>query len=264
MLTLNYTLEMLGLEEGIVTGVDQKEKETVIHLEMPRKFLPCPRCQNLTDAVHDYRKQRIKDIPAFGRFVTLLLRKRRYHCNKCEKSFYETVPFLPKYHRMTSRLSAYMVNEFRKVSSVKDIAERNHVSTTTAARIFDHVCYREPSLPNVLSIDEFRGNAGGEKFQCILTNPKERRVIDILENRKSEDLYAYFSRCVNRENVVVLSSEKRSTKSFEKGSTVIEPCADSSMISSYLAYESVALIACFSIQRFVSRMRKLSLLMSMT
>jgi len=53
----------------------------------------------------------------------------------------------------------------------------------------------------VLSIDEFRGNADGEKFQCILTDPESRKVLDILPNRKSEDLYRYFSQFKDRNNV---------------------------------------------------------------
>ena len=32
------------------------------------------------------------------------------------------------------------------------------------------------TLSKVLSIDEFRGNAGGEKFQCIITNPEHKKV----------------------------------------------------------------------------------------
>ena len=201
MLSLDYTREVIGLEEGIVTGVKQTETECFITLEMPRREHPCPSCGTMTDQIHDYRMQPVKDIPAFGRYVTLLLRKRRYRCPDCGKRFREPVSFLPKYHRMTNRLSSFVVNELRKVYSMKDVAERTHVSATTAARIFDFVSFPDISLPKVLSIDEFRGNAGGEKFQCILTNPKERKTLDVLPSRRSEDLYAYFSRFPDRNRV---------------------------------------------------------------
>jgi len=49
-----------------------------------------------------------------------------------------------------------------------------------------------PKLPRVLSIDEFKGNAGGRKYQCILTDPAKRNVLDILPSKNSEDLIAYF------------------------------------------------------------------------
>ena len=52
-----------------------------------------------------------------------------------------------------------------------------------------------------MSLDEFRGNAGGEKFQCIITDPENRKVLDILPNRRTEDLAGYFLRYKDRKNV---------------------------------------------------------------
>lgn len=151
-----------------------------------------------TDKNHDYRKQKIKDIPAFGKYTYLILRKRRYICPLCNKRFYENIPFLPRYRRLINRLSAWIVEEFTRTHSMKDIADRNNVSGVTAARIFDHVNYSNSSLTEVLSFDEFRGNAGGEKFQFILTDPAHKKVLDVLPNRKQENLYAYFSQYSDR------------------------------------------------------------------
>lgn len=44
-----------------------------------------------------------------------------------------------------------------------------------------------------ISIDEFKGNAGGHKFQSILTHPKKRTLLNIIESRKPEFLCAYFN-----------------------------------------------------------------------
>jgi len=193
--------KLLGFEDVIISNIEQSNKYCIIHLQMPRKVHTCPVCGTGTDEVHDYRLQKIKDIPAFGKCTILHLRKRRYVCPLCGKHFYESVPFLPRYHRLTSRLSAWIINEFRKVHSMSDIADRNNVSAATAARIFDHVNYARPSLTEALSFDEFRGNAGGEKFQFIMTDPHARRVLDILPTRKVEDLYSYFSQFGNRDKV---------------------------------------------------------------
>jgi len=206
----NYTEELLGLKDIIITNVKQNEKCCNIYIEMPRKVHTCPSCGCGTDQIHDYRNQRIKDISAYGRYTILHLRKRRYTCPVCNKHFYESIPFLPKYHRLTNRLSAWIVNEFRKVHSMSDIAERNNVSGTTAARIFDNINYPKPSLTETLSFDEFRGNADGEKFQFIMTDPKNKRVLDILPTRKAEDLYGYFSQFSDKNKVkyVVIDMSK--------------------------------------------------------
>jgi transposase len=201
MLYEDCTQELLGLKEVIVTRVEQNDKTCNIYLKMPRKMNHCPSCGSESDQIHDYRIQRIKDISAFGKYTILVLRKRRYTCLSCGKHFYENVPFLPRYHRLTNRLCAWIISEFRKVHSMVDIAERNNVSGPTAARIFDHVSYTNTKLPEVLSFDEFKGNAGGEKFQFIMTDPAKRNVLDILVSRRSEELYAYFSRYTDRRQV---------------------------------------------------------------
>ena len=67
------------------------------------------------------------------------------------------------------------------------------MSVSTVIRIFDIVGYSHPqSPPEVLAIDEFKGNTANEKYQCILTDPKNGVVIDILPNRSTEYLIKYF------------------------------------------------------------------------
>ncbi len=78
------------------------------------------------------------------------------------------------------------------------MAKKANVSPTTVNRIFDHVHYSRPhSLPKVLAIDEFKGNAGGEKYQCILVDPKKKRILDILPDRKQNHLIDYI-KCYSR------------------------------------------------------------------
>ena len=62
--------------------------------------------------------------------------------------------------------------------------------------------YPKPSrLPKVLSIDEFRGNAGGEKFQAVLTDPHSHSLVDILPSRRSVPLMNYFNGFPNKKEV---------------------------------------------------------------
>lgn len=201
MLNIDYTEELIGLKDVTITSVERSENKLSIHIKMHRKAHICPRCHKSTEKVHDYRIQRIKDVSAFGNHTFIHLRKRRYVCPYCNKRFYEEISFLPRYHRITSRLIANILNSFREVNSAKTVAKAANVSSTTATRIFDHIQYQNRKLPRVLSMDEFKGNADGEKFQCIITDPEHRRVLDILPNRKSEDLYGYFLRYHDRQNV---------------------------------------------------------------
>lgn len=201
MLNSYYIENLLGLKDIILKDVKNVYGEQHIYIKMAKRIHSCPRCGNLTSKVHDYREQVIKDIPSFGQNSYIHLKKRRHLCKDCGKKFFENVDFLPRYHRMTNRLFAYLIDQLRNVSSIKSVAKHCNISQTTAARIFDKIDYAKAKLPEVLSIDEFRGNAGGEKFQCILTDPKHRKILDILPRRRLDDLCQYFSQYNNRKDV---------------------------------------------------------------
>ena len=76
MLNKDYTAKLLNLEDVIITNVENFSGEVHVSFELPRAKHHCPACGTLTDRVHDYRMQTIKDVP-LGRTTLLHLRKRR-------------------------------------------------------------------------------------------------------------------------------------------------------------------------------------------
>jgi transposase len=86
MLCTHSTEKLLGL----IKNVRQLPDKTEIFIELPRKPHVCPCCDHQTSCVHDYRCQTIKDIPAFGKHTSLILRKRRYRCPFCGKHYIKT------------------------------------------------------------------------------------------------------------------------------------------------------------------------------
>ena len=101
---------------------------------------------------------------------------------------------MPRYHRMTSRLVAYVINKLRNVTSFSAVASEVNLSVRTVIRIFDLVSYPPSELPIALSIDEFKGNTSGEKYQCIITDPVNKVVLDILPKRYEYHLTDYFNK----------------------------------------------------------------------
>lgn len=184
--------ELVGLQDVIVNKVEQNEKEIYIHIELERKEHTCPCCNSTTDKIHDYRTQKISDIPMLGKKVYLKLRKRRYVCPHCGKRFYEKNTFSPKYHRITNRMTIWIINQLKSSYSYKTISEMCGLSIYTIIRRFDMLSFKNKHLPEVLSIDEFKGNTGAEKFQVILTNPETQEVLDILPKRTEYYLSSYF------------------------------------------------------------------------
>ena len=193
MLALNYTQEILNLQDVWVEKVENFEKIQRIHIKLGRKVVNCPCCKAETSKIHDYRTQIVKDCEAFGKKIELVLRKRRYVCTCCNKRFAEPNVFLPKYHRMTSRLIGTVIEKLADERSFTSVARETGLSISTVIRIFDHIQYPVlKTCPAVLSIDEFKGNTGGEKFNVILCDPQAKRVLDILPERKESYLIKYF------------------------------------------------------------------------
>ena len=192
MLYKHFTEKLLGLQDIEIEKIEGIDNIIHIFCHLKRKHHKCPCCGKLTDKVHAYREQVIKDIPAFGKMIYIHLKKRRYRCF-CGKRFPEKNTFLPRYHRMTNRLSAYIIDKLRCEVSFTRVAKEVNLSISTVIRIFDFVSYSPQNLPVALSIDEFKGNTNGEKYQCILTDPVNKIVLDILPKRYEHYLTQYFN-----------------------------------------------------------------------
>jgi len=72
------------------------------------------------------------------------------------------------------------------------VAKQTNVSTSTVSRILHTLNYSCPPLKDAIAIDEFKGNANTGKYQCIIVNPKQHTVMDILPDRTNSHLSAYF------------------------------------------------------------------------
>lgn len=226
MLYSHITKNLIGLQEVILKNVEHDENSIYIHIQMPRKKHICPCCGKSTDKIHDYRKQYIKDIPAFGKLTYIVLNKRRYVCPSCKKRFYEKVDFVPRKHQSTKRLAIYIIDKLSDERSFSSVARETNLSVSTVIRRFDMVSFIQPkTLPEVLAIDEFKGNTGKEKYQCILTNPKTREVLDILPERYSSYLSKYMRKYTReeRKNIKYFISDMWSP--YTDMATTYLPCA---------------------------------------
>ena len=195
--------KILGIQDVIITEVKENEEEIEIHINLDVSEHCCPCCGSITTKTHDYRTQRVTDIPFRGKKLTLVYRKRRYVCSNCGKRFYEKNSFLPRYYQMTNRLSAYIIDQLRNNDSFTQVSKQVGRSVSTIIRLFDMISFGKAKIPNVLSIDEFKGNTNKEKYQVILTNPETHQVLDILPSRTKYELINYFKQYSKEERLQV-------------------------------------------------------------
>ena len=187
----NYIKDLLNLEDVIITKIVHADKSVKFFLDTKPKPHICPNCGNSTTKIHDYRWQTIKDLPFQLKDCYLVLHKRRYACS-CGKKFYESYEFLPKYLHRTKRLTWKIADLLRETTSLKSVAKTSNVSVATVCRILDSIHYSCPPFKEAVSIDEFKGNARTGKYQCILVNPKNHSIMDILPDRTQSHLTSYF------------------------------------------------------------------------
>ena len=202
MSQVDYISELLDIKDAVVESIEQTSDQVTVSLSLKRRLQRCPVCGTDTDTVHDYRIQYVKDVPVLGKGLLWRYRKRRYVCPVCGKKFYEHIHLLPKYHRITNRTCFLSHVKLQDRISEKQVARDLNVSQSTVHRWINMIEYSKPKLlPRVLSIDEFKGNADGEKFQCNLVDVKKRKIFDILPSRKLNDLAHYLKSFPNADSV---------------------------------------------------------------
>ena len=202
MSTKDYTTMLLDMEDVVLRNIQEDEEEITLEFELQQKEHICPACGAATSRVHDYHNRTIRDLDLRGKRTTLHYRRRRYHCPECGKKFAEKCSFAGRYQRFTHRVAVKTVDLLRRRSSLKAVAEDTGISLSGVNRVLNALAVSRPeALPEAISFDEFKGNLGGERFQCIVTDPLNHRVLDILPKRAVETIQDYLRSFPNRHEV---------------------------------------------------------------
>ena len=202
MSTKDYITALLDMEDVVLKTIREDAQEIIIEIELVQKEQLCPACGAATSRVHDYHIRVIRDLNLRGKRVTLRYRRRRYLCPACRKKFAERCSFAGRYQRFTHRVTEKIIALLRRRSSLKAIAEDTGTSLSGVVRVLNALAVPGPkALTEAISFDEFKGNLGGERFQCIVTDPLNHCVLDILPRRTVESIQDYLHSFPNRGEV---------------------------------------------------------------
>lgn len=152
----NCINNLLNLKGVIIKNIKNFDNQIIISIETEHHECVCPHCGSITSKIKDYHNQLIKDVPIQFKKTYINLKKRRYFCKSCKKTFYEKLDFLPKYYRSTNRLIAYIYDQLTTNKSMKQIALEANVSSNKIMRTIDLFDTENTTLPDVISIDEFK------------------------------------------------------------------------------------------------------------
>lgn len=146
-------------------------------------------------------------------------RKRRYFCT-CKKRFAEKNPIVDRYQRFSKEWNQMAQIRAVKGKTFKETALQYGTSVSTIIRRFDRIvptALKETQLlPSVIAMDEFKGNAGQEKFQLMIADAVTKQPIDILPNRKKETIEAYLQKYGANVDMVVMDMSHSFKASVQK------------------------------------------------
>ncbi len=221
----NYIKNLVKIKYPNVNFLNAVEtnKAHVVQVSVTRTHHHCPKCNSITNKIHDYRKPSfIKHSFCDEKAVILSYKKRRYVCTSCNARFTENNPFVSKYAKVSNNFRLNIINKCRSKISLSDIADLINVSTSTVYRHFNnHTTFDRPkTLPTILCIDEFASHTGKSKYSTCIVDFLNKQLFDILPTRFKSDLIKYFEQfpLKQRENVQIVNIDmsKHFRSAFKK------------------------------------------------
>ena len=206
----NNITDLLNLQEVIQKDCIILENLIKLWIELPVKEHICPRCGNSTSRVHDYYERSFNHVKVGTTPIKIYYNRRRYLCTNCKKRFPETNSFIEKFYRHSNDVVNKVFDELKDIRSFSQIGKDNNMSSANVTRLmckFMPIFHNVTTLPEAIGIDEFRGNAGGNKFQVVITDLKEHKVIDVVSARSEDALYLFFKNITNAKNVKLVTMD---------------------------------------------------------
>ncbi len=147
-----------------------------------------------------------RDLPIHGKHVGIWVTRQRYKCKGCRKTLYQSVPHMSRLHEMTDRLVRYLEKNslertFRALSHEVGINEgvvRNVFRRYAKAQL-DKL---EPVTPEWMGLDELFILS---KFRGVVTNVKDRTLVDMLPNRSKPAIIRYLAAMPDKERVKLVT-----------------------------------------------------------
>ena len=212
------TLLSIPCEEVSDVEIISDTKEiTYVDIELKDNRSSCPFCFQNNIVIKDYYKVKIKNSIIRKHKLYVEIRMRRYKCKCCNKTFKQNFNFYDDNQCISKNIKNICQSMLMDRVSMEYIAKELDISKPTVINILDDM--PDPTrlkLPRVICIDEFHfsnANDKAGKYPCVISNPFNTELIDIIESRKIGYLIAYFNNISisERQNVKYFISDMNET-----------------------------------------------------
>ncbi|AXY24639.1 ISL3 family transposase [Suicoccus acidiformans] len=164
----------------------------------------CPHCGI---ANNDYvivsngkRSSRLTLTAKSGLPAYLILAKQRFLCKACGRSFTAKTSIVNPDCYITNQVKQQIMDRATRVTCETDIAKDTFVSLNTVRRVIHETARAirirsTEQLPEHLSFDEFKSvKSVKAAMSFICCDTLSHKIVDVVEDRKTHSLSAYFSR----------------------------------------------------------------------
>lgn len=185
----------------------EQTAETATQYDFTVKVISAPPMCCLEGVVLNGTKQMMfRDLPIHGRHVGVWVNRQRYKCKGCGKTLYQSVPHMHRQHEMTSRLVDYIErNSMERTFSA--LAAELGLSEFSVRNIFRIFAKRElgklePVTPEWMGLDELHILS---KFRGVVTNVRDRTLVDMLPNRSKAAVIRYLAGINDRDKIQLVA-----------------------------------------------------------
>lgn len=195
---VNKLVEPIRFDKGFIFELEQKDS-----------YRQCPFCNSKNVYIKEYKTITITNKENINEVDLIKIKKIRYKCNECNKTFTKRLDGLDAYSSISNKTKSLIISELFEPVSFSQIARKYETSLNTIINIFDSTFKYVPrgTMPEVMCIDEIHFNDGiDNKYVTVITDFNQRKIIDIIRSRKMPYLREYFS------NIPIKEREK--TKVF--------------------------------------------------
>ena len=195
----DYSLyeDLLKIENLKIKKVEKTEEKLKIHCQIKTGEELCPNCQTLCKTVKQRTITDLRDLDISEREVWLILTKRQFVCEECQRNFTERLSWVQPNKSYTKRFSKF-VFKLCKSQSFQEVGAIVNTSSKTVERMYYEMANRVVNIQENwskvrhLGLDEISNKKGRGNYCCVLTNLETGEQIDILPNRKLKTIRAYF------------------------------------------------------------------------
>lgn len=175
-------------------------------------FEICPKCASPSQVQAGTCYATVKDEPLREEKLWLKIKKHRYFCSTCKKTFTEAVSIVWPRRRTTQRLRKMIARACGSMIDLSRVRKNYGVSTGLIYKVYYEqleVKLRERQgarWPDVLGVDEhfFKRYRGRAEFVTVFTDLKKRELFEMGFSKQGKELMRQLYQIPGREEVKVV------------------------------------------------------------